>query len=522
MDIQLGFMVELKREKALSELIGFILLLALLVLVASLYITYVVPAQGREGEIAHMDYIKGQFLDYKIGTDALWLNQEKGVPIAQAIILGTQGTKTSGMFAGFQLFSPIFSSGDLSVHHGPPSERLITTVTNPLYSRSFISKDGGSHYASSIINETIVSDSGSGISLNHTPAHLYVNFSTTSITHQDTPIKIRYPDGFPPEYGVKLKGSDYFITLKSAPRYLTKDYNWTYLFMPPDLNNEYWIRYQTDLLLTIKKEEVNILDNYPVYSAIEPSTNYTIDLMDPAYGFVQKENDFSVINVTKYPPSNVSNFMVSTRATSGYTNTSLTPSDSIIIHPISDSGSILTDRLMGRLEYRSHNVYYRTQENFVYQLGGIYVNQTDGYSPLNLPMISIKKPFDSNSLDVMVTDISLSGDTSISGSSPVQVQTTLDAIWASPLDTSQPNVASVIIKVEDTDLPDIWKLIFNAIKKNAGSEAESWISITSDQNSATMTIQGPEPNNAIRDIRLTEAFVDYRVDLDAVGKTIGI
>ncbi|HWQ67063.1 MAG TPA: hypothetical protein VN372_09345, partial [Methanospirillum sp.] len=126
-------MVELKREEALSELIGFILILALLVVLSSLYLTYFVPADGREGEIAHMNYIKGQFLDYKINTDSLWINNVKDVTITQAITLGTQGVKTTSVFAGFQLFTPIFSSGELKIGSNNPREKLITTVTNPLY-----------------------------------------------------------------------------------------------------------------------------------------------------------------------------------------------------------------------------------------------------------------------------------------------------------------------------------------------------------------------------------------------------
>ena len=62
-------------DDGLSEVIGFILIIAVLVVIASLYVTYVVPAQGREAEIEHMTYIKNQFVDFKIALDSLWINQ---------------------------------------------------------------------------------------------------------------------------------------------------------------------------------------------------------------------------------------------------------------------------------------------------------------------------------------------------------------------------------------------------------------------------------------------------------------
>ncbi|HOP66544.1 MAG TPA: hypothetical protein PLG61_02385, partial [Methanoregulaceae archaeon] len=65
------------QETALSEVIGFILILAIITAAASLYIVYVVPAQGREAEIRHMEYISSEFTGYKIGIDSLWINDRE-------------------------------------------------------------------------------------------------------------------------------------------------------------------------------------------------------------------------------------------------------------------------------------------------------------------------------------------------------------------------------------------------------------------------------------------------------------
>ena len=370
------------------------------------------------------------------------------------------------------------------------------------------------------------------MSINQTPSHWYVNFTTNLVTHQDIPKKIRYVD-FPSEYGAIFSGNtldkDFQVTLKAVPRYLTRDYNWTYQFKVPNSDiDEYWIRFSTDLLLSISKGNVNILDRYPVYTDIRNSTervtNYTIDLFNPAYGLVQQDIDYKNPSTSKYNKSIsspvTSGFMVGSTVVSGFFNSTGNVSIPVTLHPLSVNGLDTSDRYMGRLEYSSNNVYYRTQQQFVYQMGGIYVNQTEGSSPLNLPLITIKQ-IDSGSLSVDITDVSLNGETTIGGSSPVQIQTTLKNIRGSPLDISQPNTATVVLTVENTNLTDLWKLIFKSIKNNANVD-NSWITITGDQNSVSMIITGPSSSANIRDIKLTVTYVDYNVELDAVGKTTGI
>ncbi|MFA4861173.1 hypothetical protein [Methanoregula sp.] len=59
-------------DRALSEVIGFVLLLGIIVAAVSLYSTYLIPASGREYEIAQMDSVGNQFTDYKLTVDALW------------------------------------------------------------------------------------------------------------------------------------------------------------------------------------------------------------------------------------------------------------------------------------------------------------------------------------------------------------------------------------------------------------------------------------------------------------------
>lgn len=102
-------------EVALSEVIGFILLLGLVVAAFSLWMVFVVPINGREDEISQMNDVKDRFTDYKIGLDSLWTNNQSGVTLSTSINLGTGGgnTQAGGLF--LPLLNPVASSAVLSV-----------------------------------------------------------------------------------------------------------------------------------------------------------------------------------------------------------------------------------------------------------------------------------------------------------------------------------------------------------------------------------------------------------------------
>jgi hypothetical protein len=103
------------REYALSEVIGFILLLGVLTAAFALWMMYIVPANGREDEINQMNTVKDQFTDYKISLDSLWINGQSGVLLSTSMNLGTGGgnTQSAGLF--LPLMHPVASSATLSV-----------------------------------------------------------------------------------------------------------------------------------------------------------------------------------------------------------------------------------------------------------------------------------------------------------------------------------------------------------------------------------------------------------------------
>lgn len=106
------------RDDALSEVVGFVLLLGIIVVALSLYQLYGVPAVGRENEILHMNAVKDRFVDYKIALDSLWVNNRTGVLLSTAFDLGTDSAATGGRAFSFPLLTPAGSGGTISVKSG--------------------------------------------------------------------------------------------------------------------------------------------------------------------------------------------------------------------------------------------------------------------------------------------------------------------------------------------------------------------------------------------------------------------
>jgi hypothetical protein len=87
-----------------------------------LWMMYVIPVEGRENEINHMNDVKDRFTDYKITLDSLWINSNNpsvasmaGVTVSTSIDLGAGGgnTQAGGMF--LPMMKPVGSSAVLSL-----------------------------------------------------------------------------------------------------------------------------------------------------------------------------------------------------------------------------------------------------------------------------------------------------------------------------------------------------------------------------------------------------------------------
>jgi hypothetical protein len=114
-------------DLAISEVIGFILILALIITTLSLYTIYVVPVMGRDDEITQLNYIEEQFTDYKMMLDGVWsahaVNGKYPAPslvipppvTRTTIRLGTGNTRQIGGSA-LALFHPVPSSAILAIN----------------------------------------------------------------------------------------------------------------------------------------------------------------------------------------------------------------------------------------------------------------------------------------------------------------------------------------------------------------------------------------------------------------------
>ncbi|MFA5414774.1 MAG: hypothetical protein WC295_04715 [Methanoregula sp.] len=133
-------------EAGLSEVIGFILLLGLVAAAFSMWMVYVVPANGREAEIIQMDSVKERFTDYKISLDSLWINSnnQSNVPLSYvtlstSINLGTGGgnTQVSGLF--LPMLNPLASSAVISIQNTRESMNITynSSVDNRTTSRQY-------------------------------------------------------------------------------------------------------------------------------------------------------------------------------------------------------------------------------------------------------------------------------------------------------------------------------------------------------------------------------------------------
>ena len=107
----------LRSDDALSEVIGFILIIAILMIFLSLWMVYVVPAEGRQQEIEHMNYVRNWFTQYKITADSLWVNEIENLALSNSIVLGSQGaaTQAGGLF--LPIMSPVGSTGTIAVRN---------------------------------------------------------------------------------------------------------------------------------------------------------------------------------------------------------------------------------------------------------------------------------------------------------------------------------------------------------------------------------------------------------------------
>ena len=101
-----------KADEGSAEIIGFVLIIALIVSVMSVWILIYLPNEGNAVEIDHTRLVTGQFADLKYGIDLLWITGQEGVRSSRLISPSpVEGTEISGLL----FLSPPLGTGTITV-----------------------------------------------------------------------------------------------------------------------------------------------------------------------------------------------------------------------------------------------------------------------------------------------------------------------------------------------------------------------------------------------------------------------
>lgn len=359
-----------RQDDALSEVVGFVLILAVLMIALSLYMTYTVPAIGREKEIAHMNYIKQQMTDIKVAVDSLWINDKTGFPLYWSIDLGTQGGTSQGGFLSVPLLNPIGSAGTLEVN-GRKEETIEIEFVQ---------------YPPSMDQSPLILDPRTPLSVN-----------------------VLFPDSC-------LDAWVYFVNT-------TKD--------GKENVNVTLHRIDKNLYIFTNLTQTPILSNMTITNNLQSFENTTINILSSAYG-LDSGLPYPIIMSSSSNCGGIKTYYLGDGI---YSQTDTGSLDNPISHP------------MGSFEYRSRNNYWIPQE-YYYQMGGIFLNQTDGMTTLISPKITY--PAEGVANKVVINDIEMNPNVKsmISGTGPIQLNISIDK----PGRTIVTNVKSVTLTISCQDV----------------------------------------------------------------------
>jgi len=498
-----GGFAESRNERALSEVIGFVLILGIITAAFSLYLVYGVPAQGRESEILHMNDIKDQFVTYKLSLDSLFNNNKVGTSVSNSFTLGTSGGFTQGSNSIIPILSPVSSSGVIAINQRTP---IPETLDISSYSMIV---DPSVHNTSPI---TV----GSSTTVNAIPQHVYINISVSQNLASPT------------YYGLQIDGTGWTATVNLSPRMTPSNISTiitqTGVSSPPTVcstgqltgtsgNTAYClvttpgtIYNGTDVTISVFKNGETTLQSIPVYRSIT-SGSYSVDIMDPAYGIqpiLQIPDNLTLLNTL---PNSTTAIQGSGLIVNSYTEKDHT------ISPIS----------LGSLEYRAKNNYWIPQ-TYYYQMGGVFLAQSDGNITWKLPPeISFSNDPAHNLVTVNINALTLDNSSSgmVGGNSPVQVKTTLDSITPLPFATVAQGTGNtkwirITVSTSDDKAREMWTNYFTYTAKAAGIYPYSNVSSTATE--SYIEIDGPDANrNGAYDINVIASNATYVPSVHGVG-----
>lgn len=445
-------------DLALSEVIGFILIIALIVVIASLYLTYGVPAQGRETEILHMNEIKDEFVSYKLSLDALFTNDKVGSTVSNSFSPGTEGGYTQGMLSFIPLMSPVPSSGILALND-PIRDEVLTIESQSLV-------------LDSTVHDSIEIPAGTPTLIQNIPQALYVNFSDIQAANLVA--------GTPAYYGIEVSGTDWkaivnltpqltfyqwYLTYDptSQPDCLSKNTNGTPIYISSSIclvpmNDQKY--HNSAITVTAIKGNTTSLENVPVFTNITYGTTYPIDLMDPSYGLASAMSYPDTITLRNTYGKNSGSITGSGNATFGYRETTYK----------------MPPLRLGSIEFRTQNNYWIPQ-TYYYQMGGVFLAQNDGNITWKQPpeITATNDTVNANIAIVNINALTLNNRSQamIGGNSPIQIRTTLDRMTQLPIAPVNPGTGNtkwirIAINTTDNQSRTLWQNYFNYMVRANG------------------------------------------------------
>ena len=494
-----------QHDAGLSEVIGFVLIIGLLVVVASLYLTYGVPAQGRENEILHMNEVKDQFVAYKIGLDALFINNKVGTSVSNSFNLGTSGGFTSGSLGVLPILSPVGSAGVIAINDRTSSPETLTISSKAL-----------------ILNNSVHDFSNLPAKVTNAPGHMYVTIANIQ------------PGDLSPTrfFGVQVNGTSWTATVNYTPEMA---YYQSYTSAPESgatcvaqnggqptgiinqasvyclrSNSAYFYNW-TDIRLSVFKEKTPILQDVTIYRNVSSGVAYAVDLMDNAYG---------ISSSMKYPD----NLTISVYdSNAGTPNPNRLSGTGNVTYGYSEMIYNMTPLALGSLEYRAQN-YYWIPQTYYYQMGGIFLAQADGNVTYKLPP-EITFSFSNSSAvpSEKIVNVNINAVTFdptnrgvVGGNTPVQIKTTLDGFTPLPFAAGSANAKWIRIGVNTSDdkARVMWSNYFNYSMTTAN------IPNTVTGNTTTesyVLINGYDTTDSWPDISVIASNATYTTSVRGIG-----
>ncbi|MGA2161752.1 MAG: hypothetical protein ABSG28_06105 [Methanoregula sp.] len=463
------------RERALSEVIGFVLILGIVMAAFSLYLVYGVPVQGRENEINHMNDIKDQFVAYKIGVDSLWTNQQTGLAMSTSFPLGTAGQTAQGSTSVIPVLQPIGSSGTLGINQRTTTPEIFTVS-----SASYISSNTGSMFSVGPYTIPIMQ------TYSNAPSRLMINLSTTNASWAN-----------PTPGSIQVSGSGWNASVNITPDISD--------CLTPGFGTN--VTYQTiclgsDITVTVIKNGVTSLNRAIVYSNITQNNPYTINLLDPAYGLQ---------SVITYPAT-------ITFSTMG--NPALISPAVTAVYAYQPQTNYTYSVPLGSVQYSTSNNYWIPQ-TYYYQMGGVFLSQSDGITYKLPPEITFANNGNGN---MTVNIVALAYDPAdsgmIGGSSPAQISTSLKTDYGNlPYAPISPNTwnASINITTPDPNAAVMWAAYLNAAANQTGGIPTTYYTAGNTTTGSYIFLKGINDGNP--HITLTGKTANLSVSVQSVGST---